>query len=124
MRTITRSVLTSPPCSSKWCVDSLSRITAPASPAGMASAAASRAFGDLQVRLPRVELFVGADGEVDRVRHVFAFHVVAGQQTSVHRVFAIEEFVAELGIFAQFENRRAELFHLLGRLAVGEIGGH
>src|SRR5438045_3584394 len=42
-----------------------------------------RSLGVAQVGLPRVELLVGTDGEVERVRHVFSLHVVARQAAAV-----------------------------------------
>src|SRR5688500_10104694 len=73
-----------------------------------------RPFRVAQIRFPRVELLVGADGEVDRVRDVLALHVVAREHAAVDRVLAVEEGVAQVRVFSKLEDRCAELAHLIG----------
>src|SRR5205807_1891282 len=48
----------------------------------------------------------------------------AGEAAGQDGVFAVEEFGAEAGVVAEVEYRLAEGADLVGRQAVGEVGGH
>ena len=62
----------------------------------------------LEVRLPRIELFVGADDEVDAAGHIGALDVVPREDAAENLVLAVEQGVDESGLLGDPEDRFAE----------------